>query len=725
MREIKCHEEKIHLCGKIQFFGYLLIFDETGCIAASENSIAIIDLKAADLLGTGLDDILKRIAPTLNLTSETVELKLADKIFYRFVERIAIKGGDYFLSIYKYDDKIYVEVEACNPNSVKTTNLYYYAKYLESQRTDKAAWQPLTELIKDIIGYDRVMVYQFLEDNSGKVIAESKNEELESLLGYRYPEFDIPAQARELYRVFHARHTADVDGTTYEIFGRSADALDLTRCSVRALSPIHLQYLRNAEVKASASFSIIVEGKLWGLVACQNRAPLHVDLSQRHLCTFLTQYAVNYYLAEFQKENAVLQKRIADLERDLKGELLVKHDLQEVLERYSPRIMDLMCAHGIFMKHDQGTHAVGEVPSKALLKKIDIALGDEEFFATEKFTIPSSFADSQHYPGLVRIKILPSNNWYLYIFRKERLIEETWAGKPEKIMNLDLERQISFPSPRSSFDAWKKITHGKAEKWHRSELSLIQNIKHIIHQAIAQRGGEIHELNKKLIRSNNALDTFGYTLTHDLKNPLTSIQLAVQMLLIKKDMPRELFQKALENILEGTKLMTNMMDKVHSMSKANNVDLVFEPIDPKSKILNIVDSCRQQYEIDNLTFTLGDTHAILGERTLIYQLFLNLIGNAIKYSSKKIKPHVQVNSYKDGKSVFYKIEDNGIGMDLTKNDNIFEIFNRLPNTEEYEGKGIGLSIVKQIASKLNATVSVESTLDVGTCFLVEFRNISA
>ncbi len=190
-------------------------------------------------------------------------------------------------------------------------------------------------------------------------------------------------------------------------------------------------------------------------------------------------------------------------------------------------------------------------------------------------------------------------------------------------------------------------------------------------------------------------------------------------------MPRELFQKALENILEGTKLMTNMMDKVHSMSKANNVDLVFEPIDPKSKILNIVDSCRQQYGIDNLTFTLGDTHAILGERTLIYQLFLNLIGNAIKYSSKKIKPHVQVNSYKDGKSVFYKIEDNGIGMDLTKNDNIFEIFNRLPNTEEYEGKGIGLSIVKQIASKLNATVSVESTLDVGTCFLVEFRNISA
>jgi light-regulated signal transduction histidine kinase (bacteriophytochrome) len=84
-------------------------------------------------------------------------------------------------------------------------------------------------------------------------------------------------------------------------------------------------------------------------------------------------------------------------------------------------------------------------------------------------------------------------------------------------MTFDQEKQLSFPSPRSSFEAWKKITHGKSEKWLSSEITFIKNIKLIVQQAAARRGAELEELNKKLIRSNNALDTFGYTLTHDLK----------------------------------------------------------------------------------------------------------------------------------------------------------------------------------------------------------------
>jgi light-regulated signal transduction histidine kinase (bacteriophytochrome) len=86
--------------------------------------------------------------------------------------------------------------------------------------------------------------------------------------------------------------------------------------------------------------------------------------------------------------------------------------------------------------------------------------------------------------------------------------------------------------------------------------------------------------------------------------------------------------------------------------------------------LNIVNSCKQQYQVSNLEFVLGETQTILGERTLVYQLFLNLIGNAIKYSSKQIVPKVQVKSYRSGDSVYYQIKDNGIGMDLSEKDSI-------------------------------------------------------
>lgn len=225
------------------------------------------------------------------------------------------------------------------------------------------------------------------------------------------------------------------------------------------------------------------------------------------------------------------------------------------------------------------------------------------------------------------------------------------------------------------------------------------------------------------MRSNNALDTFGYTLTHDLKNPLTTIQLTAQMLLHKKDISDELLAKSMKNILEGTQLMRDMMDRVYQMSKVNHVDFVFEPINPKSKIVNIVENCKQQYQVPHLEFIMGETLPVLGERTLIYQLFLNLVGNAIKYSSKRRNPQVSVESMRQGNGVRYDIKDNGIGIDLKEGDKIFEIFARMANSEGFEGSGVGLSIVKQIANKLNAAIHVESELDVGTTFSVVFKDV--
>jgi light-regulated signal transduction histidine kinase (bacteriophytochrome) len=316
---------------------------------------------------------------------------------------------------------------------------------------------------------------------------------------------------------------------------------------------------------------------------------------------------------------------------------------------------------------------------------------------------------------------LPSSGWYLYAFRKERIVEETWAGKPEKVIRYDSQNDVSFASPRTSFEAWIETTKGKSEPWKNTELQFLKDISRIVQHSIAQRGGEIEELNKELIRSNNALETFGYTLTHDLKNPLTSIQLSAQMFLRKKEMSDDLKLKLAENIIESSKLINDMMDKVYKMSQVSNVEFDFELIDPQPKILSIAENSKYQYEVLNLQFELGDCIPVWGERTLVYQLFLNIVGNAIKYSSKSSSPKVEVYSESIETSTVYYIKDNGIGMDLTDNSNIFEIFKRMPNTEGFEGSGIGLSIVKRIADKLHAKISVESKLNLGTIFRIEFQ----
>lgn len=723
MHQLECHEEEIHLCGKIQFFGFLCIFDESGCIAASENLSAVLDLPMKEILGTSVDQLLHLLSSEQEWNLNEIEKEITAEIFTRFVERIRIKNVDYYLSIYRYNEKTYVEVELCSENQLKATRLFYYAKYLEEQHGN--AWQSLTVLIRQIIGFDRVMIYRFEEDNSGQVIAESLADGISSLMGYRYPEFDIPAQARALYVKFLARHVADIDAPTIAIKGLGPEEIDLTRCSLRALSPVHLQYLKNAGARASASFSIVIEGKLWGLVACQNSLPLNVDLAQRHLCAFLTQYAINYYLSEHQKENLVAQTIMGVMERDLKSELLVNSDIGIVLERFAPQILEIVGADGLMIKHDGGSKTWGEVPADLQLRQIDqyIEKQDEsDLFFTSNFVYEGAgLEQSVIFPGTLRINILPSNKWHIYLFRKEHVYEDVWAGKPEKIYHYDPERQVEFPSPRTSFEAWREKMKGKSIKWKKSELSFLEKVAQITQQAIAQRGGEIAQLNRELVRSNNALDTFGYTLTHDLKNPLSSIKLAAQMMLIKDNLPKEILRKMATNIMDATGLITEMMDKVYQLTQSNYVAFKTELIDPRNKILNILESCKQQFDSVKLEFVLGETIPILGERTLLYQLFLNLIGNAIKYSSKKEQPRVEVYSEKHGHSVYYYIKDNGIGMDIQDESNIFDIFKRLPNSQGFEGSGIGLSIVKRIADRLEAKVTVESKLDIGTTFCVKFK----
>ena len=719
MRIIECHEEKIHLSGQIQDLGFLLVFDRHQCIAASENAL-LPGLLPDIVVGDSFANIMAVLLPSVSV--EEIETKIDDQIFYRYVERIRLFEQEYFLSIYRYDGKIYVETELAIQERVQTTRLYYYAKYI-SDRGHHNNWQSLTELIRDIIGYDRVMVYQFLEDEGGQVIAESKLQDKESFLGYRYPEFDIPKQARELYKVFHARHTADVDAPIHGIVGLKKEDVDLSRTSIRAMSPIHLQYIRNSGAKASASFSIIIDGELWGLVTCQHYKARHVDLSQRHVCVFLTQYAVNNYLAGKQKEMSMFRDAIATMEGELKTQLLVNRAQFNILEQYGSQIMNFMSADGVIIRHDQGLKQYGDVPSLEQIVQIDRQINDTNYnsmYVTHQF-VDKEKEQASKFPGVIRLDVLPQSNWYIYVFRKERIVNEVWAGKPEKVHHTDDSKGITSFSPRISFDAWIRTTEGMSEEWKDSEVNFLKDIGLLVQQAIAQRGGEIEELNKELIRSNNALETFSYTLMHDLKNPLTSIQLSAQLIASKKDLSEERRLKMAENIIEGSKLITEMIDKVYMISSGTHVKFEFETIDPEPKILGIIEDSMQRYKVPNLRYNVKDCLPIWGERTLVYQLFLNLVGNAIKYSSKESQPEIEITSKLEDDMVCYTIRDNGIGMDLSANHNIFEIFKRMPNTGEFEGSGIGLSIVKRIADKLDAQISVESKLGSGTTFSVCFK----
>ncbi|MND94350.1 Phytochrome-like protein cph1 [compost metagenome] len=196
--------------------------------------------------------------------------------------------------------------------------------------------------------------------------------------------------------------------------------------------------------------------------------------------------------------------------------------------------------------------------------------------------------------------------------------------------------------------------------------------------------------------------------------------MTAQMIRDRTGLSQEFLGKAGKNMMDAILLMNNMLDKTVDFARSKSYEFEYETVYPERFIENIIDDCRVRFNVQNLQFEKGRILPIDGEKTLVYQLFLNLLGNAIKYSSNKTAPLIGINSQIEEDYVLYKIWDNGIGMSAEETERIFEIFHRLPNAMQFDGSGVGLSIVKRIADRLNAKISVESKLNQGTIFEIRF-----
>ncbi|MFD2555027.1 ATP-binding protein [Sphingobacterium tabacisoli] len=718
---MRCEDELIHLCGQVQEFGFLLVFDpDLSCTAASENVAEWLDLSAQDLLGSPIAVCLDRLSLAPINFQQLFSSFEKDPLF-REVSEVTIQSTPFYLSIHQREGLLYLEFEQFNPSKPSSTKLYSHARSLDA--AGENLWFALCESIYHVIGFDRVMIYKFMDDGSGQVIAEKTADDMSSLLGYRYPESDIPPQARQLYSQFIARHTVDVNAPTYPILGRDIGTLDIGRCSIRALSPIHLQYLRNAEVEASASFSILVDGHLWGLVTCQHRKPRMIDLGQRHLCVFLVQYTVNRFLAYQRNLDLQYNKRIKTLELDLKEKLLVNPDIRAVLCDHAGPMCEMAGADGLIIHHPEGTYRYGSCPDREHFEKIQqiISLrGKKELAAYQQIQVDNP--DGPLFPGVAKVNILNIPRLTLYWFRKAIEAEETWAGNPEKHYRYDTSTGLNHPSLRTSFEAWKQTIQGQAPSWKKRELLFMRRVRYTVQDAVMKRMSEIQVLNEKLVELNSTLDTYSHTLSHDLKNPLSAIKLAAQIIQQRSNLPDEFLKKISGNVLDAVQLMSDMMQRISEFSKSKSFDFTPRLVDPEVLIHKIITDGKKAYPNVAMDIKIGKLHPFLGETNLVYQLFSSVLTNAIKYSSRKQRPQVHIESHKGEGHITYRIIDNGIGIPAEELDTVFEIFKRTSNALAFEGAGIGLSVAKRIADRLQAQLQIESQLGKGSLFILKFKD---
>ncbi|MBC7865098.1 MAG: PAS domain S-box protein [Bacteroidia bacterium] len=216
---------------------------------------------------------------------------------------------------------------------------------------------------------------------------------------------------------------------------------------------------------------------------------------------------------------------------------------------------------------------------------------------------------------------------------------------------------------------------------------------------------------------NKELEAFSYSVSHDLRAPLRAISGYTKIL--EEDYGVQIDEdgrKILKTILLNSKKMGNLIDDLLAFSKLGRKQVTVSEIN----MMSLVDAVKEELFFEDseikTEFKLNALPAAKGDRSLIKQVWTNLISNAVKYSKYKVTPHVEIGAYEKDQQIVYYIKDNGAGFDMQYYNKLFGVFQRLHSSAEFEGTGIGLAIVQKIVQRHNGTVWAEAKPGEGACF---------
>nr|WP_314498032.1 ATP-binding protein [uncultured Chryseobacterium sp.] len=729
MNFVECHEEPIHIPGYIQSFGYLIGIDAISHtitffsenitdIFAFENSEEFFGKKVTDF-----PDLFHAI-----LTSDVFQSleNLTKRENETYFDKIFIGEKEFHFSVFRSQNQIFLEFEAQLKNPGKRITNKYDNFYIIDN--DQEIWDQLLSTLFNIINYDRIMVYKFMEDGSGKVIAEKTNDNLESYLGLHYPESDIPRQARELYKKKRKRIFSNVYSEPVKVISKTLESIDLTFSGSRAMSPIHGQYIKNSGASSSFSISIIIEDKLWGLVTCQNSEPKHIDLEDRVQAGIFTVLASNAYSSFRSKKELDYRLDLSLKASHLKAEFLKYNTLFESLVENKSEIRNLPEADGLAVISENFVVTDGITPQRDTVQKIvDWAYQntEETVFISRSFL--RDFGDTlgldETAGGVVIYFVERSKKELLIWFRKEFDDHINWAGNPEKKIGVFSQNgeERNIVSPRTSFETFIEDIKGCSKRWNSRNEIAVQSVRDVILETSHKQYITIKRLNEQLKKVNEELDSFSYTISHDLGTPLTVMKLNAQMLLKSLSDTSDKNKHKITSIIDEIDSMAEMMNDVLQLSRAKHSEIELDNIETQQVIEKITENAKLTFDSPESIVVIKECPNVLADKTLLHQIFLNIINNAIKYSSKQEHPEVVIEGMEAGEQVIYRITDNGIGIPESEKHRMFKIFNRMDNARKFKGNGIGLSIVHRIMSRIGGNVDYESNNN-GTCFILTFQN---
>lgn len=521
-----CDREPIHIPGSIQPHGCLIACDASATWILRHSANAAAFLGAGELNGRMLADIIGPVA-THELRNALARAQSATRPALLFGQPMA-NGARFDIAVHSFKGTTIIEFEPADDEVAEPLEL---ARTMIGRLNAIDSVDTLVKnsarLVQATLGYDRVMIYRFVHDGAGKVLSEAKRPSLESFLGQYFPATDIPQQARALYLKNTIRIISDASFERIAIdpeLDASGEPLDLSYAHLRSVSPIHCEYLRNMGVGASMSISIIVDGALWGLIACHHYAPKTLSMAQRVAAEMFGDFFSLHLNALQHKQTLEAAQAAREALDGFLRDAVGISDINEALRARLPDFQKLIASDGIAMWLDGELTVHGSVPPKdatLALARFAEQLSEGGIWATNQLSnaVPGAGAFADDAAGMLVIPLSQRPRDYLFIFRKEVVQTLDWAGDPNK--TYDTGPLGDRLTPRKSFAIWKETVRLQSAPWTEAERKFAEAIRAALVEVILQHSELLADERSKAELRQRMLNE---ELNHRVKNILAVIR---------------------------------------------------------------------------------------------------------------------------------------------------------------------------------------------------------
>ncbi|MDP4026406.1 histidine kinase dimerization/phosphoacceptor domain -containing protein [Methylobacterium sp. NEAU 140] len=717
-----CEREPIHIPGSIQPNAVMLAADAESLriVAFSTNVAEIVDPAGPALSGRHLADVLP------GGFADTIRARLASgtlddgRSVRRRLTLPGRPGAVYHAVAHAHSGRVIVELElepdAADDFAVASqVDTELAVTRLRAAETLAGAARIAALEIRALTGFESVLVYRFDTDWNGEAVAEDKTPDwARSLLGLRFPASDIPAQARSLYTKAKSRFVIDRDSVPVALMA-TPDAgnapVDLTFAQHRTLSPIHLEYQRNLGVNGSMSISIMVEGRLWGLMIGHHRRPHYVTPETRAAATVLTDaFAMRVQEIESRRLWAERQAHL-DVEGRLVRGLTRSDDFVAALTGGATTLLDLFEAGGAGIVSGERVTLIGRTPPSEAVADIagwlkETLPAGEPTYASSSFTaaFPAAAEHREIASGLLAAFVDESRENLLLWFRPEVPSTVTWGGDPRKPV-LAGSGPVAV-LPRRSFERWVEERTGYAAPWAEWQIQLAGSLAEAVEGVVLRQRRKIDELTGLLVEKERLLaqkDLLTREIDHRVKNSLQIVSAFLQM------QRRQIADAEARQAFAETSARVMSVARVHdSLYQADSV----QEVDLGQTIESL---CK------DLAGLAGEGHAVdlTAERGLMVPyrkavalslIATELVTNAFKYAANPAgggRVEVSVSGIGDG-GVQLKVCDDGDGLPDDWADT--------QTRGGTQGSGLGMKLIRAMLDQINARLDVANSP--GACFTI-------